>query len=54
MWKFLFRFHTKTLSSVSLQIKCDFYGGTEQEFSAMKTIDEQVSSLLRLGIIYMT
>jgi hypothetical protein len=37
-----------------LQIKCDFYGGTEQEFSAMKTIDEQVSSLLRLGIIYMT
>jgi hypothetical protein len=48
MWKFLFRFHTKALSSVSLQIKCDFYGGTEQEFSAMKNIDEQVSSLLRL------
>lgn len=41
MWKFLFRLYTKTLSSVTLQIQCDFYGGTEQEFSAMKSIDEQ-------------
>jgi len=54
MWKFLFSFYTKTLSSVTLQIKCDFLWRDRTGILCYEIYRRTVSNLLRLGIIYLT